>query len=200
VFAVSAGNNQLYHKSQTSAGSTTWTQWLHLGNAINLRDNPIVARNSDGRLEVFAVGNDNGLWHKWQTTSKGVLPQIKDSNLIVEHFADGLSSPTSMAFIDSNNILVLEKNGNVRLVSNGQLQTQPVLQVPVNTQSERGLLGIAVITNSVFLYYTEVVGTDLKNRVYKYTWNGQDLVNPQLLLDLPGTPGPNHDGGKLTIW
>ena len=69
----------------------------------------------------------------------------------------GLSSPTSMAFIDNNNILVLEKEGNVRLVSNGQLQQQPVLQVPVDIKSERGLLGIAVMKNSntVFLYYTD---------------------------------------------
>ena len=25
------------------------------------------------------------------------------------------------------------------------------------------------------------------------------LVNPTLILDLPAFPGPNHDGGKLTI-
>jgi glucose/arabinose dehydrogenase len=43
------------------------------------------------------------------------------------------------------------------------------------------------------------VGTDTRNRVYKYSWNGLNLVNPLLLLDLPGTPGPNHDGGKLMI-
>ena len=52
-----------------------------------------------------------------------------------------------MAFLDSNNIMVLEKNGLVRLVSNGQLQPQPVLEIPVDSQSERGLLGIAVEEN-----------------------------------------------------
>ena len=40
---------------------------------------------------------------------------------------------------------------------------------------------------------------ELKNRVYKYTWNGQTLENPTLILDLPAIPGPNHDGGKLII-
>ena len=49
-----------------------------------------------------------------------------------------------MAFLDSNNIMVLEKDGLVRLISNGQLQSQPVLEIPVDAQSERGLLGIAV--------------------------------------------------------
>ena len=45
-------------------------------------------------------------------------PTLKDPNLQVESFVDGLESPTSMLFLDENNILVLEKDGNVRLVSN----------------------------------------------------------------------------------
>jgi aldose sugar dehydrogenase len=111
--------------------------------------------------------------------------------------------------------MILEKDGLVRLVSNGQLQPQPVLEIPVDSQSERGLLGIAVEQNTssdnssiqngnaknIFLYYTEPGGEggELKNRVYKYTWNGQTLENPTLILDLPAIPGPNHDGGKLMI-
>jgi aldose sugar dehydrogenase len=141
----------------------------------------------------------------------------KDPNLKVETLANGLDSPTSMAFIDNNNILVLEKDGRVRLVSNGALQDKPVLQVRVDTASERGLLGIAIMNSTatettptalnsnnnkfVFLYYTESNGGDLRNRVYRYDWNTQDktLVNPALILDLPALPGPNHDGGKLLI-
>jgi glucose/arabinose dehydrogenase len=138
---------------------------------------------------------------------------VNDPNLGVESFVEGLSSPTSMAFLDSDNILVLEKEGQVRLVSNGELALEPVLQVPVDTDSERGLLGIAVINGSstghagsgpgqptVFLYYTESgEGGELRNRVYKHNWNGQTLDNPILLVDLPAVPGPNHDGGKLMI-
>jgi aldose sugar dehydrogenase len=138
---------------------------------------------------------------------------IKDRNLKVESLVSGLSSPTSMAFLDNNNILVLEKGGNVRLVSNGQLQSQPVLHVSVDITSERGLLGIAVMNGSsnnsssstnktnhvVFLYYTESQGGELRNRVYSYQWNGQSLINPKLILDLPALPGPNHNAGKLAI-
>jgi aldose sugar dehydrogenase len=125
-------------------------------------------------------------------------PSVSDTSLNIEAAIDGLSSPTSMVFLD-NNILVLEKEGSVRLVSDGVLQEEPVLQVPVNTESERGVLGVAFEkdSNSVFLYYTEA--DPLRNRIYKYQWNGQSLVNPTLLLDLPGEPGPNHDGGKIVI-
>jgi aldose sugar dehydrogenase len=137
----------------------------------------------------------------------------KDPNLKVETLVTGLSSPTSMAFIDNNNILVLEKGGQVRLVLNGILQGRPVLQVPVDTESERGLLGIAIMNGTksgnaannnnkfVFLYYTESKDGQLRNRVYRYNWDeqNQNLVNPTLILDLPALPGPNHDGGKLVI-
>ena len=61
-------------------------------------------------------------------------------------------------------------------MSNGVLQAKPVLQVSVDAESERGLLGIAVMNSSnplnlnnntsanknnnkfVFLYYTESIG------------------------------------------
>jgi aldose sugar dehydrogenase len=124
---------------------------------------------------------------------------VSDSALSIEAALEGLSSPTSMVFVDDSNILVLEKEGSVRLVSNGILQEQPVLQVPVNAENERGLLGIAADedNNSVFLYYTEA--DPLRNRVYKYQWNGETLTNPTLILDLPAEPGPNHDGGKIVI-
>src|SRR5206468_614494 len=55
---------------------------------------------------------------------------VKDNSLKVEQVASGISFPTSMAFIDNNNILVLEKNtGYVRLISNGIMQNEPVLKV-----------------------------------------------------------------------
>src|ERR671915_1911283 len=132
---------------------------------------------------------------------------ISDNTLNVEAAVEGLSSPTSMVFLDDNNILVLEKEGSVRLVSNGILQEQPILQVPANAENERGLLGVALSNGSngnqgttntdVFLYYTEE--DPLRNRIYKYQWNGETLINPTLILDLPAEPGPNHDGGKIVI-
>jgi glucose/arabinose dehydrogenase len=125
-------------------------------------------------------------------------PVINDPNIMAEMVTEGLSSPTSIAFMDSNNILVLEKSGSVRLISNGVLQEQPVLNVPVDTENERGLLGIATQDDTVFLYFTES-GQTLRNKVYQYTWNGDALVNPKLILDLPAIPGPNHNAGKLVM-
>ena len=142
----------------------------------------------------------------YQTAIAQQQPILNDPNLQAEIYVEGFSWPTSMAFLDNNNILVLEKEGTVRLVTDGILQEEPVLEVDVNTKNERGLLGIAIMNkDTVFLYYTESSQSEdndlLKNRVYKYQWNEEErtLVNPTLILDLPAIPGPNHDGGKLTI-
>ena len=38
-----------------------------------------------------------------------------------------------------------------------------------------------------------------RNRLYRYDWYNNILSNPRLLLDLPATPGPSHNGGRITI-
>ena len=134
---------------------------------------------------------------------QGPSLQIPYNSLKVELVTEGLSFPTSMDFIDSNNILVLQKDtGTVHLVSNGILQKKPVLKVQVDTKGERGLLGITHSRkDTVFLYFTESDYGDksLRNRVYRYHWNGTNLLNRTLILDLPAAPGPYHQGGKLKI-
>jgi glucose/arabinose dehydrogenase len=133
---------------------------------------------------------------------------LDDPQLQVALVTSGLALPTTMAFVAPNDILVLEKNtGRVRRVQGGVLAPSPVLSVPVNASNERGLLGIAVNSESppkVFLYYTEAPtlgGTAIANRVYRYDWNpgAGVLQNPMLLLELPVTPATNHHGGVLVL-
>jgi glucose/arabinose dehydrogenase len=136
------------------------------------------------------------------------VPTVNDPNLTVVQLTSGLSSPTTMAFIGANDILVLQKdNGQVRRVLNGVLQSSPVLDLDVNSDSERGLLGIALHPNFstnhlVYLYFTESTGADgdppAFNRVVRYTWDGSNLVDQEPIINLPATPGgPNHDGGII---
>jgi glucose/arabinose dehydrogenase len=151
-------------------------------------------------------GNSN---NTFQVLPDPTPPTLSDPNIRVEKVIAGLESPTSMAFLDNDDIIITQKdNGRVRLVSNGVLQPQPILQVPVLNNSERGLLGVAIAntttdssTKTVFLYYTEPVGDQARNRIYRYEWNGvnNNLTGGRLILDLPGEPGPNHNGGKMQI-
>ena len=147
------------------------------------------------------------------STSVAIAQTLKDPKLHIRQVVSGLSQPTAMAFIGPGDILVLQKSdGRIRRVINGVLQAGEVLDVAVDNTSERGLLGIALHPNFpaipfVYLYYTESsTFTDtsgspppLGNRVYRYTWNGSALINPALILNLPVTPGPNHNGGKMTF-
>ena len=181
--------------------------------------------------DMSLSSSSSGQQQQEQETVKPSLVGLERNTLKIENFvAQGLSSPTSMAFVDGSNLLVLEKAGQVRLVFNGILQKQPVLTLPVDNASERGLLGIAVLkesnsfidkniaaggplpsslvlipptkTTKVFLYITESNGKEpLRNRIYKYDWDSNKhlLSNPDLILDLSALPGPNHNGGKLTV-
>ena len=136
-------------------------------------------------------------------------PVARDLSLVITEVASGLSAPTTMTFIGPQDILVLQKNdGRVRRVIAGVLQPDPVLDVAVDGDSERGMLGIAVHPDFasmpfIYLYYTESStandssGSAAANRVYRYTWNGKVLTSPLLILDLPVSPGPNHDGGII---
>ncbi len=145
----------------------------------------------------------------WLLVAQSARAQsLEDDALTLERLVPTgtFSQPTSMAFLAPNDFLVLEKaTGEVHRVLNGTPLGAPVLTVPVNSLSERGLLGIAINTETprqVFLYYTEAQvagGTPIANRVYRYTWNGSALVSPALVLDLPVLNGPNHDGGVLVL-
>jgi aldose sugar dehydrogenase len=80
---------------------------------------------------------------KWQ--ARWTAQTLKNPLLKVEELVSGLNSPTTMAFIGPDDILVLQKNdGKVRRIIGGVLQPSHVHDFPVDSASERGLLGIAV--------------------------------------------------------
>ena len=71
------------------------------------------------------------------------------------------------------------------------------------------MLGIAIAKHTrangttdrfVFLYYTQSNSAiPLGNYVYRYELVDNKLINPDLILKLPASPGPIHDGGKVLI-
>ena len=147
---------------------------------------------------------------------------LSDPNLKLELVTSGLDFPTTMAFLDQDDFLILEKSGTVKSVVDGQLLDKPLLQIDVSEKDERGLLGIAVnekqennsnssiipsqnkdISHNVFLYYIICEGKngDCKNQIYRYDLDNKNnvLVNPKLLLSIPSFPDPAHIGGIIDI-
>ncbi len=130
------------------------------------------------------------------------VPSIKDDNLVVQKYVSQICcSPTTMAFIDNNDILILEKSsGEVHLIKNGVFQGTPVLKENVTSDDDQGMLGIDVAGKKVYLYFTESSyngGPTLCNCVYSYDWDGQRLVNKTLIKTLPHFE-VYHIGGIMT--
>jgi glucose/arabinose dehydrogenase len=151
--------------------------------------------------------------------AQAIDPMVVDPRLAVRTVVTGLGQPTSMAFIERDDILVLEKaTGRVQRVVNGALQG-PVLDLAVNSASERGLLGIALHPRfpndpGVYLYWSESsTGADstnlaevplLGNRVDRFVWNGSTLTLDRNIVRLrafqadAGQPlRGNHNGGVV---
>jgi glucose/arabinose dehydrogenase len=142
-----------------------------------------------------------------------------DPLLAVRAVVSGLAQPTSVAFLGASDLLVLEKaTGQVKRITNGAL-AGTVLDLAVNSASERGLLGVALHPRFpaqpfVYLFWTEALsGADSNvisdvplfgNRVDRFVWNGSTLTQERNLIKLrafqadAGQPQRgNHNGGVI---
>src|SRR5215475_7901577 len=119
--------------------------------------------------------------------------EILDPNLQVTTVLNlGIAAqPIGIVFLGQNDFLVLQKaSGQVRRVINGVIQATPVLDLAVNSNSERGLLSLVLHPNFpatplMYVRWTESsTGADsgvntavplLGNRVDRFIWNGSTL-------------------------
>ena len=138
------------------------------------------------------------------------MPVVTDPKLKVEVVTTGLEFPTTISPIGDNDFLILEKaKGTISRITDGKILPNPLLKINVASQVERGMLGIAVSGNTssklIYVYLTEPNNSSelnkgtVSNRLYRYELVDDKIVNPKLMLDLPGTPGPRHNGGAIIV-
>ena len=213
----------------TCSGSTTVSCNLgSIANGATAIVNITVTPQTTGQLSNTASvlasefdpnTNDNSVTIQTTVNAPANGPSMTDPNLTVSTVVTGLDQPTALAFLGANDFLVLEKaSGKVQRVTNGALVGE-VLDLPVNSASERGLLGITLHPNFaanhyVYLYWTESnTGVDstnladvalLGNRVDRYIWNGSVLTFDRNLIKLHAYQADanqplrgNHNGGVL---
>jgi len=152
-------------------------------------------------------------------TADTIPAEVLDPNLQVTTVLDtGISQPIGIVFLGPNDFLVLEKaSGQVKRVIGGVIQSAPVLDLAVNSNSERGLLSLVLHPNFpatpyVYVRWTEsstgadsaVVGEVplLGNRLDRYIWNGSTLTFDRNIILLrsrqpdniavTGHPGTNN--------
>ena len=128
-------------------------------------------------------------------------PSLNVQDLVVEEYVTNLCCMiTTITFVEDDILILQKSDGVVRLIQNGTLQDKPVLDVNVDSVGEKGMLGITSVGSSVYLYFTEAHedgGESLGNRIYKYEWTGNSLINPILLKELPSNV--SHNGGAMTV-
>jgi Glucose / Sorbosone dehydrogenase len=145
--------------------------------------------------------------------------EMLDPSLKVTTVLDsGITQPIGIIFLGPTDFLVLEKaSGQVKRVINGVVQASPVLDLAVNSNSERGLLSLVLHPNFpntpyVYVRWTESsTGADstvniavplLGNRVDRFVWDGTTLTPDRNIIMLralqtdnipvPGHPGTNN--------
>jgi len=151
------------------------------------------------RLFVLAITSILILGTMGITLDVFAEPSLTVSDLVVEKYVSNLCCMiTTMTFVEEDILILQKTDGQVRLIRDGELQKEPVLDVNVNSLGEKGMLGITSVDSSVYLYFTESNkdgGDALGNRIYKYEWNGEKLINPILLEELPSNVA--HNGGAM---
>jgi glucose/arabinose dehydrogenase len=181
---------------------------------IHLIDNPEILFTVPDI--VFAQKNNKSIVTE---TERG--PILKDDRFVTELVATGINFPSSMSFLDTDDILVTEKNtGMVKRILNGSITKEPILTVNVENYWEGGLLGIAidkgtVHSNStyVYIYYSSSIREERDdhqkvqnqtlegNLLYRYEYNDGILVNPKLVLKIPYPQNYTgiHNGGAVIV-
>ena len=136
--------------------------------------------------------------------------------LHVEVMVDGLEIPWGLAILPSGDLLVTERPGRVRLIQDGEIVPEPVLEFGVSilpplfgnpiAGSEGGLLGLLLHpefdTNRQFyiFYNIDNESGDSVGRIERYVLSddGRSATLDRLIIDeLPA--GLHHQGGRMRL-
>ncbi|MFD0682042.1 MULTISPECIES: PQQ-dependent sugar dehydrogenase [unclassified Paenibacillus] len=123
-----------------------------------------------------------------------------------EIVASKLNVPWDMDFAPDGRIFLTERGGGIRVIEKGLLKPEPVFRFekpPLYTESEAGLLGIALDKNFssnhyMYVYHTYQEGGQAYNRLLRMVESGGKAKVDKVLLD--ALPGDRiHDGGRVKI-
>src|SRR5436190_4530580 len=94
--------------------------------------------------------------------------------------ASGLSNATAMQFAPDGRLFVCQQDGKLRVIKNGSLLSTPFVALNVDSNGERGLLGVAFdsqfgTNHFVYVYYTALTPS-VHNRISRFTANGDVAV------------------------
>ena len=140
------------------------------------------------------------------STTGNSSPSPVTPGMRVEDFVTNLDVPWSMAFAPDGRIFLTERDGRIRVIQDGQLQSEPWMSLDVASVGEAGLLGLALDPAFAENHYVYVAFThrssvvDLRNRLVRLREDpatGRGVMD-KVLLD--GADGSSiHDGGRIVF-
>ena len=180
------------------------------GIAVDQEGNVYVADTANNRILGFA---SYSLITNVSFSSEEGEIYGNDTRIKIEPIYDGLKSPTAIAFLGPDDMLVLQRqNNSIMRIVNGQMLDEPVLDLGNNVKLMGGscLCDIAILRNDngttyAFLYYfladvTEDDGTKkVINRLYRYDVTNGKFTNPKLIFEIPSFHDAEHNGGKVIV-
>lgn len=123
----------------------------------------------------------------------------------IQVIAENLYIPWAVDISEDGRLFFTERNGNLRVIENGLLNTAPVytFEAPFVSRGEGGLMGLALdrdfLSNGfIYLMYTYEENGGLYSRVVRMRIEGNTAAGEEILLDrIPA--GQFHNGGRIKI-
>lgn len=127
-------------------------------------------------------------------------------NYEIETIAQGLNFPWSLAFLPNGDLLVTERTGQIRVVSQGKL-SKPLSGLPKNVyaKGQGGMLDVVLHPNYAtngWLYLSYSVGSDEQNalQVMRAKLSHNQLNQQQVLFTVsPFKDTPVHFAGRMAF-
>lgn len=139
-------------------------------------------------------------------TDRSDAAQIDARTYQVETVAEGLSYPWDLAFLPGGDVLVTERSGDLRLIRDGVLQSDPVAGVPgVFADGQGGLLEVQpapdfAVSGMVYLTYADGDADANATAVFRARFDGSSLVDGETIFAAsPARDTDAHFGGRMAF-
>ena len=120
----------------------------------------------------------------------------------VQGYKSGLNFPIDMAWVSgTKKLFFTEKSGKIRILKGRKLKSRPCATLNVNSQGERGLLGIALHPNFksnryLYVYFTKA--SPLQHQVKRFTVRKGRCRQPKVIVSgISAKSNGYHNGGQV---
>ncbi|MEJ2470554.1 MAG: PQQ-dependent sugar dehydrogenase [Desulfuromonadales bacterium] len=150
------------------------------------------------------------LWPAWALlAAAGPSPPVietEEYDLRIVEIATGLEHPWSLAFLPNGDILVTERPGRLRLISEGRLVSQPIVGLPpIAARGQGGLLDIALhpdFADNHLVYFSYAGAGDggVGTEVARGKFLGNRLEEVEVIFRMqPKSETGRHFGSRLVF-